>query len=110
MARYTSPAKFRATKLRLASEWPIDWSFSVQTRPFGTIKKDGYRCFGLCRWNDSKSRFDLFIERNDDAAVMVDTLIHEYTHLRTWRDNGRKDHPQDFWIELGKITNSHNGE
>lgn len=48
--------------------------------------------------------FTISIEKHVSLIEVINTLLHEWAHTRTWRvDSMKHDHGDEFYLELGRI-------
>lgn len=82
----------------LKRDFPLNRPVNVRTFDKISCRERG-RLFG-CMFvrND---RFIIWIERNQDIAVQIDTLWHEWTHCILWPKS--KTHRGQFWPVYGRI-------
>lgn len=92
-------------KRNLKRDFPVSRRVIVRLRPRGSIVHDGSTCNGL--FIVAKKSFVILLERSPDFSLIVDTLIHEWTHGRTYPD---LSHGLRFDIEYGHIRRKYFGE
>jgi hypothetical protein len=50
--------------------------------------------------------FIVHLRKQDNYQAVVDTTIHEISHIFTLTEYSHKDHPQSFWLAHGKLYES----
>lgn len=77
-----SPGRLRAFLRKLRSAHPTPLPVRVRQRPM--YDKNGRATFG-CTWRGS-SHFGIHIHTVPPETCQLDTLLHEWAHVLTWRE------------------------
>jgi hypothetical protein len=75
------------------------------------IKKVGY--YGECAYVKPNAVIRISFRLNREVSIAVETLMHEWAHAvvmpneRVWRKREKvgasQDHPDEFWLAMGRI-------
>lgn len=61
---------------------------------------------GGCDVSRSGKSFVLTLSLHNSSEIMLEWLMHEWTHARMWEHgNDHEVHPPEFWVQFGRIRN-----
>lgn len=98
MARLTTATKWRRLLRWLRNTYPANYPVRVERRRRSTKEKE---LCGYCVFRTNQ--FFVFVDRRQDWALQVDTLIHEWAHALTWHGNDDDDHGPEWGLAYAML-------